>query len=80
MVAFALTDQFLDDTKDHNRESGYQNSERTVDSDLGKEVEDARQDVEDVDQLLELQGEGDREECRPGVLRRLSLICRSFQL
>ena len=43
-------------------------------------VQDTCNDVENVDDFLELQSKGNREECRPGVARRLALVRWAVEL
>ena len=79
-VALELTDKLLEDTEEHNDDGRAKDGGWVINTNRGEEVEHAGDQVEDVDQLLELEGEGDGEEGDPGVARRLPLVCWSSVL
>jgi len=74
LPAFEFTDELLDHSEEHNQKGGHQHGDWAVDSDLREEVEDAGDEVEDVNELLELEAKGDWEEGGPGVARGLALV------
>ena len=71
-----LTDEFLGNTNEHDDDSWSDDGEWIINSVCGEEVQDTRDQVENVDNLFELESERDREEGYPVVVRRFTLVGR----